>query len=340
MTENRPAPGSKAWLALAHEAAIDPQRPIIDPHHHLWPATALRPAYLLADFWYDTQSGHNIEKTVFVETRASYRDGGPEAMRPVGETEFIARIARASLEGGGGAIVSAIVGFADLRAPEKELRSVLHAHEQAGSGLFRGIRQAGAFEANADMLTIRPHAPPGLYANAGFRVGVSMLGELGLTYDTWHYHHQNPAFAELARAVPATTMVLDHFGTPLGVGPYATQRETIFEQWKHDIAEIAKCPNVVAKIGGLAMPDNGFGWNKRETPATSDELVEAQARYYHHAIECFGPARCMFESNFPVDRRSLPYSVYWNAMKKIAKRYSEDEQHAMFYGTAQRIYRL
>jgi predicted TIM-barrel fold metal-dependent hydrolase len=340
MRDARPAPGSKTWLALADEAPIDPERPIIDPHHHLWPATGTRQDYLLANFWADSQSGHAIEKSVFVETRASYRTDGPEALRPVGETEFVARIARASCDGGGGAVISAIVAYADLRAPKDELKSVLRAHEETGEGLFRGIRQAGAFEANAEFLIIRPHGPAGLYASEAFRAGVSTLGELGLSYDAWHYHHQNPAFADLARAVPGTTMVLDHFGTPLGVGPYATRREAIFEQWKHDIAEIAKCPNVVAKIGGLAMPDNGFGWQKRETPASSDELVEAQARYYHHAIECFGPSRCMFESNFPVDRRSLPYSVYWNAAKKIARRYSADEQHEMFYGTAQRVYRL
>lgn len=331
---------SKAWLALAHEAAIDPDRPIIDPHHHLWPSVPGRPRYLLADLWADTQSGHNIEKTVYIETRASYRDGGPEAMRPIGETEFVARIARASREGGGGAVISAIVGYADLRAPKGEVVSVLEAHEKAGDGLFRGIRQAGAYEANADFLVIRPHAPARLYFDEDFRKGVETLGELGLTYETWHYHHQNPAFAELARAVPGTTMVLNHFGTPLGVGPYATRREAIFEEWKRNIVEIAKCPNVFAKIGGLAMPDNGFGWDTRQTPASSDEVVEAQARYYHFAIECFGPSRCMFESNFPVDRRSMPYTVYWNAMKKIAKRYGADEQHAMFYGTAQRVYRL
>jgi L-fuconolactonase len=134
--------------------------------------------------------------------------------------------------------------------------------------------------------------------------------------------------------------VLDHFGTPLGVGAYAGQRDNNFSTWQRDIADIAKCPTVVAKLGGLAMPDNGFGWDQRATPASSDELVAAQARYYHHAIECFGPARCMFESNFPVDKRSLPYGSYWNAMKKLAARYSADEQHAMFFGTAEKVYRL
>ena len=153
-------------------------------------------------------------------------------------------------------------------------------------------------------------------------------------------HHQNQAFAELARAVSDTTLVLDHFGTPLGVGRFADQRETIFAQWRLDIAEIARCPNVVAKLGGLAMPDNGFGWDKRGMPASSEELVDAQRGYYLHTIECFGPARCMFESDFPVDKRSISYRVLWNALKKISREFSEAEQHAMFYANAARIYRL
>lgn len=333
-------PGSNEWRALGREVAIDPSRRIIDAHHHLWLATEVRKEYLLAHLWEDTQSGHNVKKTVFVECRTSYRDNGAHTMRPVGETEFAARVARASREGGGGAVVSAIVGYSDLRLPDDALRSVLKAHEDAGDGLLRGIRQAGAFEANPDFLTIRPQGPAGLYADIAFRRGMMLLGELGLVYDTWHFHHQNPLFAELARAVPGTTIVLDHLGTPVGVGPYAARRESVFEQWKHDLADIARCPNVVVKLGGLAMPDNGFGWHERKRPASSDEMVEAQGRYYHHAIECFGPSRCMFESNFPVDRRSVHYSAYWNAMKKIASRYSPQEQDAMFYGTAQRIYRL
>ncbi len=332
-------PGSNGWLDQVREEAIDPDRPIIDPHHHLWTSAGGRTPYLLADLWADTGSGHRIEKTMFVECRASYREDGPEHLRPIGETEFVARIARASREGGGGAEIAGIVGHADLRQGAG-LREVLRAHEQAGDGLFRGIRHSGARDPNPQALSIPGRGAEGLYTDTAFRDGVALLGELGCTYDTWHYHHQNRAFAELARAVPGTTMVLDHFGTPLGVGAYADQREAIFEGWRHDIAAIAKCPNVVAKIGGLAMPDNGFGWDRRDRPATSDELVAAQARYYHHAIECFGPERCMFESNFPVDRRSLPYAVYWNAMKKIAARYSAHEQHAMFYGTAARVYRL
>jgi predicted TIM-barrel fold metal-dependent hydrolase len=169
---------------------------------------------------------------------------------------------------------------------------------------------------------------------------MKVLGRLGLTYDTWHYHHQNQDFADLARAVPETTMILDHFGTPLGVGPYKDKREEIFIEWKKDMAEIAKCENVIAKLGGLAMPDNGFGWNTRDIPPTSDEFIEAQRRYYMHTLECFGPERCMFESNFPVDKRSLSYHVVYNAFKKMVADFSEDDKDTLFRGTAERIYRL
>jgi L-fuconolactonase len=171
-----------------------------------------------------------------------------------------------------------------------------------------------------------------------FRRGVQHLGERGFTYDTWHYHHQNRDYLDLAKACPDTTMILDHFGTPIGVGPYEGKRDEIFEVWKDEMAAIAECPNVHAKIGGLAMPDNGFGWDKREIPPTSDEVVEQHERWYDHMIKCFGPKRCMFESNFPVDRWSLNYVVYWNAMKKIAAKYPEDAKAAMFAGTARKVY--
>jgi predicted TIM-barrel fold metal-dependent hydrolase len=333
-----PAPGSDEWLAQVKEDVIDADRPIIDPHHHLWPQGGFG-AYLLDDLWADTQSGHRIEKTVFVECGAAYREAGPEHLRAVGETEFVAAIAAQSSQQSNKARIAGIVGRADLTLGAV-LSDVLQQHQDAGQGLFRGIRHAGARDPHPEALSIPGRAPEHLYANKDFRAGVKVLGSMGYTYDTWHYHHQNSAFADLARAIPETTMVLDHFGTPLGVGPYSGRREEIFKAWQKDIALIAGCPNVVAKLGGLAMPDNGFGWDLRARPATSDELVRAQQRYYEHTIEFFGPDRCMFESNFPVDKRSISYRVLWNALKKIARAYSESEQHALFYGTAQRVYRL
>ena len=337
MTERPPSPRQE-WLALVQEEVVDPERVIVDPHHHLWDRPDIG-SYLLADLRADTGSGHLVTQTVFVECRASYRTDGPEHLRPVGETTFVAAIAAES-RSTPGAEVAGIVGHADLRLPTDRLAEALDARVEAGEGLFRGIRHAGARDEHRDALTIPGSAPAGLYADDAFRAGVEVLGDRGLTYDTWHYHHQNADFAALARAVPGTTMVLDHFGTPLGVGPYEGRREEIFAAWKDDVAAIADCPNVVAKLGGLAMPDNGFGWHLAERPPTSDEVVAAQGRYHRHALECFGPDRCMFESNFPVDRWSLSYAVLYNALKKMAAHLPDDEQDALFSGTARRVYRL
>ena len=328
-----PAPGTQEWLDLVIEDVVEPDLPIVDPHHHLWPAGGALP-YGLAELHADTGDGHRVEQTVFVECHAAYRADGDPELAPVGETEFVAGEAMRDPAH----LISGIVGHADLRSPR--LDEVLDAHEAAGQGLFRGIRHALSHAHHPEVLMIPGRAGADLYLEPAFRAGVARLGERGLTYDTWHYHYQNRELLELARAVPGTTIVFDHFGTPLGVGPYASQREEIFEQWKLDIAAIASCDNVVAKLGGLAMPDNGFGWNTAERPPTSDEFVAAQSRYYLHAIECFGPDRCMFESNFPVDRFSLSYRTVWNAFKKLTADFSADERTAMFSGTARRVYRL
>jgi len=336
-------PDKNLWLKQVTEPIVDPKRPIIDPHHHLWDRSGS--TYGLEELWGDTISGHNVFETVFVECGENYREDGPEHLKPVGETVFVEEIASASRTQNragtfGHPRIAGIVAHADLRRPIAELDELLDAHEEAGKGLFRGIRQYGARDSYLDSLYVKDRKPEGLYAGDEFRQGLARLGKRGYTFDAWHYHHQNPDFRDLAEALPGTTLVLDHFGTPLGVGPYADKREEIFAQWKDDIAAIAELPNVIAKLGGLAMPLNGFGWDHGEVPVSSDEFVEAQARYYHHTIECFGADRCMFESNFPVDRLSISYHVLWNALKKIAATYSEEEQTAMFSGTASRVYKL
>lgn len=342
-----PVPGSPAWLESVIEDVVDPDAPIIDPHHHLWPAGGSMP-YGLADLEADLDSGHRVVDTVFVECGAAYdrstddacvHDVPPgtsctHALAPVGETVFVTGEAERS----GRQVMGGIVAHADLTG--ETLDDVLDAHDSAARGRFRGIRHAGSHALHPEVLMIPGRAPAGLYADPAFRAGVARLGERGLSFDTWHYHHQNRDFLDLARNVTTTTLVLDHFGTPLGVGPYASQREHIFAQWKTDIADIARCENVVAKIGGLAMPDNGFAWHTAERPPTSDEFIEAQGRYYLHTIEQFGPERCMFESNFPVDRLSLSYRTVWNAFKKLVAEFSADERDAMLRGTAARVYRL
>ena len=324
------------WLAQVQEDIVDPDREIVDPHHHLWQRPDWN--YELAELWADTSAGHNVVQTVFLECGSSYLHDGPDHFKPIGETSYVAAIAQASAKDPDKATIAAIVSRADLR--HKELDAILDAHETAGSGLFRGIRHAGAREPHPEGFLIVGNAPEGLYKDPNFQRGVARLGERGYSYDTWHYFHQNADFAELAKAVPDTTLVLDHFGTPLGVGVYAGQQDKIYSQWQKDIEVIAQYPNVVAKLGGLAMPDNGFGWDKRAAPPSSDEFVEAQAKYYHHTIACFGAKRCMFESNFPVDRLSLSYHVLFNGLKKIASEYSEEAQSAMFSGTARRVYNI
>ncbi|MFT4632483.1 MAG: L-fuconolactonase [Candidatus Pseudothioglobus sp.] len=331
----------KAWLDQVVETTIDPAREIIDPHHHMWrgvPGGSL-PAFLLEDLWNDTESGHNIKKTVFMECGTEYRTTGPAHLLPVGETEFVTAAAQAS-RSQGKAEIAALVAHTDLTQDPALIREVLDAHELAGQGLFRGIRHGGAHDADQVTGWLNATHMPDLYEQAEFRRGVALLGELGLTYDTWHYHFQNADYLALAQAVPNTVMVLDHFGSPVRVGPFADKQDEVFEQWKKDIKAISQCDNVVAKIGGLAMPCNGYGWAERATPPTSDEVVEAQRDYYLYAIECFGPDRCMFESNFPVDKLSLSYHIYWNAMKKITVDFSEADKQALFSGTAARVYKL
>lgn len=324
------------WLALTQEPILDPDREIVDPHHHLWLRHGI--PYEMDHLWADTGSGHNIVQTIFIECRAYYDLDAPIALQSLGETRTVAAMARSGRDHPDRAQLAGIVGFTDLRNPD--LDPVLEAHLEAGQGLLKGIRQSGARDSEPQHLKIPGRGDAGLYLDPGFQRGVARLGERGLTYDTWHYHHQADQFLSLARAVPGTTLILDHFSTPLGIGRFEGKRADIFARWKDDMAALSDCPNVIAKLGGLAMPDNGWAWHERDTPPGSDEFAETMAPWYHHMIACFGPERCMFESNFPVDRISISYPVLWNGLKKLAADYDEAARTAMFSGTARRIYRL
>ncbi len=330
-------PGSREWLEQVEEEIIEPDRRIIDPHHHLW----RRPEsfnYLLGDLWADTGTGHRVEKTVFVEANAGYRTYGPDNFKCVGETEFVAQMAEESERGGSErSVIAGIVGHVDLTLGDAA-EEVLQEHIDASVGRFRGIRHIASHDPRLQQAS--RWVDRDLYSDKAYMQGARLLGRLGLTQDVWHLYHQNQDFLKMARAVPETTFVLNHFGTPLGVGPYVSMREEIFTQWRKDITQLAECPNVVAKLGGLAMPLNGFGWNERDRPASSDEFVEAQRRYYLHTIESFEPGRCMFESNFPVEKVSISYPVLWNAFKKMVADFSGDEKEELFYGTAARVYKL
>ncbi len=336
-TTGQPQPQTPEWFAQVAEPIIDPGQRIIDPHHHLWPPGGSF-AYGLEELHADTDSGHNIVKTMFVECGAAYDLEAPAELASLGETRFATQNAALSASEEDSATIAGIVANVDLRLDNVD--RLLDTHVEVAGDLLKGIRHSGARAVEPEAMMIAGSAPEGLYTDPAFRRGVQLLGTRGLTYDTWQYHYQLGEFIDLVDACPDTTMVLDHFSTPIGVGKFAGKLDEIFEQWKIDITELGTHPNVVAKIGGLAMPDNGYGWHVAAKPATSDEFVAAQSRWYHHTIEVFGPSRCMFESNFPVDRFSISYAVLWNGLKKIAAQYSGSERDAMFYGTANRVYSL
>ena len=333
------------WLDQVKEEIIDPDLPIIDPHHHLWPAPSRTDGipkdqyYLLKDLWEDTSSGHNVVKTVFVECGQGYYDKGPEAFKSVGETEFVVGVAKESSSDPSKAQISAIVSHANMMLGDS-VGEVLEAHIDKGEGLFKGIRHAGGWDDSEEVRNSHSNPIQHIYLDDMFQRGIEQLEARNLTFDSWHYHNQIKDLTELAKNFPSLVIIHDHFGGPLGIGKYEGQREGIFKKWKEDITELAECPNVYSKLGGMAMPINGWDWHKGDRPATSDELVSAQKAYYLHTIKVFGTERCMFESNFPVDKQSISYPVLWNALKKIALGFSTKEKEDLFFNTAKKVYSL
>ena len=326
----------REWLAQIEEEIVEPKLEICDPHHHLWHHPQSR--YLLDELLEDTGSGHNIVSTVFMECGSMYRAEGPEAYKPVGETEFVNGIAAMSASGGFGSTkaCASIIGYADLMLGTMA-GEVLDAH-MAASPRFKGIRHASGWDPHEEIRNSHTDPIEKLLSNSTFREGFAELGKRGLTFDAWLYHPQIPELTDLAKSFPDQPIVFDHFGGPLGIGPYQGKYDEIFEYWKDAVAELAQCENVVAKLGGLVMPINGFGWHKEDKPATSDQLVKVTERYYMHMIEHFGPKRCMFESNFPVDKASCSYAVLWNSFKKMTRGFSSHEKAQLFKNTAETVY--
>jgi L-fuconolactonase len=345
------------------EAILDPDLPIVDPHHHLWdrrnyatPAapehpfmTAIADArrYLLDELMADTGSGHKVVATVFVECGAFYRADGPVEMRVVGETEFVNGVAAMSASGtyGDFRACAGIVGRADLTlgdgvAPVLEAHILAGGGGRPGGGRFRGIRNSASFDADKEVLGPLNRVEAGLYLSDTFRKGFAHLAPMGLSFDAWLLEPQLPDVIDLARAFPETTIVLDHVGTPLGRGSYQGRLPERFGVWRDNIRELAKSPKVAVKLGGLAMAFCNFPSFLAEPRAPSTQLAAEWGPYVETCIEAFGPERCMFESNFPVDMGSCSYATLWNAFKHIAKGCSAAEKTALFSGTATKVYRL
>ena len=341
-TQYRTDPFLKAWLAKRPtEAALEPDLPIIDPHHHFWD-TAHRGTYFLPELLADIGKGHNIVSTVFLECQAMYRKDGPDEMKPVGEVEFVAGIAAMSASGNYGPcrVAEGIVGHADLTIGAR-VRDVLEAQIAAGGGRFRGIRYGVSWDPHPEVQKfVSRYVPPGIVKDPTFREGFGQLAKLGLSFESWQYHPQLPDAVDLARAFPDTTIILNHVGGVMGVGPYKGRRQEILTSWRKDIAALAKCPNVHVKLGGIGMASFGFGFHDRDYPPTSAELAEAWKMYIEPCIELFGVDRCMFESNFPPDKQSGGYTELWNAFKILTAGASAAEKKALYSGTAARVYKL
>ncbi len=327
------------WLALTVEEAIEPDLPICDAHHHIWDRPNDR--YLIGDLMNDLGSGHRVVKTVFVECRAMYRKSGPAEMRPVGETEFVQGVAEqvARQQSGQIEVAAGIVGHADLTLGSR-VSSVLEAHITASKDRFRGIRYITTWIENPGAMLSPTNAPKGLLLAPEFREGFACLQRYGLSFDAWLYYPQLADLVDLARAFPDTPIIMNHIGGILGIGPYAGKRDEVFRDWQHGIASLASCPNVTMKLGGLGMPRTGFGWHEQKTPPTSAEIAEGIAPYFEWCVEQFGIDRCMFESNFPVDKISYSYTVLWNAFKLFTRDFSSSERNALFHDTAVKAYRL
>jgi L-fuconolactonase len=315
-----------------NEAALDPDQIVVDAHHHLYERPGLR--YLAEEFRADLAGGPRVRATVYVQARHGYRRDGPERLRPVGETEFASGVARADPS-----LCAGIVGFAELSAGAAA-HETLDAHMAAEPERFRGVRQIACWDEDASLVNPAYPAPPDMLDDAKFREGLAGLAPRGLTFDAWLYFPQIPKLIALAQAFPGVGIVMNHCGGVLGVGRYAAAADEVRAVWSANTRALAQCPNVVVKLGGLGMPICGLGFDRVAARPDSRALAQAWRPWMEPLIEAFGSARCMFESNFPVDRMSYDYGVGWNAMKRIASSASQDEKADLFWRTAARVYRL
>lgn len=348
------------------EAILEPDLPIIDTHHHLWDFAAqigFEPGdvpdpdpdqidfpyaemlsrssrYLMHELAADLNSGHNIVATVFMQCFAMYRAAGPEDMRVVGETEFVNGIAAMAASGiyGKALACHGMVSHVPLRIGDRAA-AVLEAHIEAGNGRFRGIRDMGAYDDDPTVLGSTLDHGAGLYRDAKFREGFRHLGKLGLSFDAWVIEPQIGDVIDLANAFPDTRIVLDHVGSPPGRGRYQGTHKERFPVWEASIRELARCPNVYVKIGGLGMALCNFPIYAKRT-APSEEIASNWRPYVETCIEAFGPRRAMFESNFPADEPGCGYPTLWNAFKRITAGASDAEKAALYTGTACDFYRL
>lgn len=325
------------WLALREEAAIEPELPIVDPHHHFWIRNNAQ--YAVPEFLADIAE-NNVRASVFIECREHYKTDGDPDFRPTGETEFVVGLAgRHNGRHGPIDICAGIVGYTDLRIGDKA-KKVLEAQIEAGQGRFRGIRNISAWHPDPTARGSLANPPPDLLRRPDFRKGFAHLAPLGLTFDAYMYHTQLSDLSDLAHAFPSTQIVIDHSGGALGIGPYRGKRKEVFADWRAGMANLAKNDNVHVKIGGLGLRAFGLSVHEEKLPPTSETLAALWRETIEVCIELFGTKRCMFESNFPVDKGSCSFTAMWNAYKRVTSGYSATARADLFQDTAARFYRL
>lgn len=335
----RITPPRADWLARApKETILEPDLAIVDTHHHIWED---RGRYNLEDMLADTGSGHNVVATVFIDCRQKYRTSGPEEMRPVGEVEYVAAIAEQCLAKypDKTRVAAGIVGYADLSMGAR-VEAVLAAEIEAGRGRFRGVRNSAGWHEDPIIGNNHQGAGPEHYLRADFREGLDRLTKMGLSLDALVYHHQHADMLALSRACPNANIIMNHTGMPLGYGPFTGKIKEVHAQWLEHLPEIAACPNVSMKLGGMMMRLAAYDYNTLPAPPSSEQLADYWRPWIEPCIELFGAERCTFESNFPVDKMGIGYAALWNAFKHITKSASASEKAAMYAGTARRVYRL
>jgi L-fuconolactonase len=333
-------PPDLQWLARGpREEVIDPALPIVDAHHHLFDFPGNR--YLLEEIADDLAGGHRVVSTVHNECMSMYWTDGPEHLRPVGETQFIAGLADKAAAGDFGPtlICEGIVGFADLTLGS-DVRGVLETHLQVGGSRFKGTRFATGWDDSPEVPNNHTASGPQLLADPAVRSGAAVLRDMHLSLDVMVFFHQLDEVAALADALPDLRIVLGHCGGPIGHGPYSDHQAEHFRTWERGIRGLAERPNVVCKIGGVMARGAAFDYLQADAPPGSLLLEELWRPWFLTCIEAFGADRCMFESNFPVDKMGVSYTVLWNAYKRITHGASDAERKALFAGTAEQVYRL
>jgi predicted TIM-barrel fold metal-dependent hydrolase len=326
----------EGWLEQYREEIIEPELPIVDAHHHLWSHPGS--VYLFADLLADLSSGHNIRATIFEECDSMYRADGTEELRSLGETEFVTGVAAMSASGkfGPARACAAIVGNVDLMLGSR-VEPILAAHVAASGGRFHAIRFSTAWDSDERVHNFVPR--PAMLMEKQFREGFQYLAQFGLAFDALVYHPQLSEVAALATDFPYTPIVLNHCGVPIVGGSNRGREAEVFTEWRKGMTALASHDNVHVKLGALPVRRSEGSRGAKASPLSSEEIAAAWRPFFEVCVEQFGAQRCMFESNFPVQKRWCSYAVLWNACKRLAAAASSDEKLALFSGTATRVYR-